>query len=162
MIEQGYTLQNAGAQPVPNYVPRMVNQNYAAPGMERAQPVLGNQPPLPREAAMRLIQIEEQGHEGILVPISHYGEEDHTSSSNQVPFPMEAMDPEGIVLEGSYQMDHKTLWFIANRGAQPRGGPGPRPYRAGPPQGAPPRPCYGCGGEHWIKDFPKPKGKTTS
>lgn len=31
---------------------------------------------------------------------------------------------------------------------------GPFSYKIGPPQGAPPSPYYGCGGDHRIKYFP--------
>ena len=62
-----------------------------------------------------------------------------------------------IVPEGRYQMDHNTLWFIAN-GMQRQSGPGgPRPYKGGPSQVAPPSPCYDYGGNHWIRDCPNPR-----
>ena len=154
--EQGYAQPNTEAPPIQNYVPRAANQNYAAQGKERAQSVLGNQPPLPGAAAVRLIQIEELGHEGALVPVSHYGEETYANDPNQFPPTMEIMDQEGMMPDGSYQMDHKTLIFIANQGARPQGGGQQiRPYR--PNQGPPPGTCYNCGGDHWVRDCPNPK-----
>ena len=68
------------------------------------------------------------------------------------------MDPKGMMPDGSYQMDHKTLMFIANQGARPQGGGQQiRPYR--PNQGPPPGTCYNCGGDHWVRDCPNPKTK---
>ena len=62
-----------------------------------------------------------------------------------------------IAPEGRYQMDHNTLWLIAN-GIERQSRPGvPRPYKGGPNQIAPPGPCYDCGGNHWIRDCPNPR-----
>ena len=70
-----------------------------------------------------------------------------------------------VVPEGSYQMDHNTLWFIANGGVGQMGpGPAPRPYRPAPtstPQG----PDFKCEKDHSIRDCPllreeKPKTST--
>ena len=33
----------------------------------------------------------------------------------------------------------------------------PRPYKAAQNQGAPPGPCYNCGGNHWLRDCPEPR-----
>lgn len=156
MRELGYAQPNTGAPLVQNYVPRAANQNYAAQGIQRTQPVLVNQPPLPGAAAVILIQTKELGHDGALVPVSHYGEEAYANDPNQFPPTMETMDSEGMMPYGSYQMDHKTLMFIANGGARPQGGGQQiRPYR--PNQGPPPVTWYNCGGDHWVRDCPNPK-----
>lgn len=54
-------------------------------------------------------------------------------------------------------MDHNTLWFIANGMERPVGLPGPRPYKSGPSPAAPPRPCFNCGGDHWVRDCTFPR-----
>ena len=67
-----------------------------------------------------------------------------------------------IVPKGRYQMDHNTLWFIAN-GMQRQSGPrGPQPYKGGPNQAVPQGPCYECGGNHWIRDRPNPRREKKS
>ena len=117
---------------------------------------MGNQPPLPRRAVVKYIQLEEMNQETTLVPIETYGGETRdmymgptTSSYEQVN------EMTHIVPEGRYQMDHNTLWFIAN-GMQRQAGPGgPRPYKGGPNQIAPPGPCYDCGGKDDKVDFAK-------
>ena len=47
-------------------------------GGERAMPDLGQQPPLPRNAAVRIVQPEEEIEEQALVPAYPYYEEDPT------------------------------------------------------------------------------------
>ena len=77
MREQGIAQQHQGAgHPAPMYAQKGGNQNYGQPGGgERAQPVLGNQPPLPGAAMVRYIQPEEINMETALVPLEHYGGE---------------------------------------------------------------------------------------
>lgn len=145
----------------PNYAPRVGNQKYVHPGGERAQLVLGNQPPLPGQAVVRYVQPEEVAHDGALVPVSYYereGGEDRSNYESSSPGHYEAptMTPEGI-----FNMDMNTLWFIANGGARQMGQPGQRPYKSGPnPATTPPGPCYNCGEDHWIRDCPHPRRDT--
>ena len=95
-------------------MPRGVNQNYdQLGGRGQAQFVLGNQPP-PLEAAMvRYIQLEEVNQESALVPMEHYGGEVNETFMGNTPSYETLLEP-SIILEGKYQMDHNTLWFIAN------------------------------------------------
>ena len=157
MREQGVAQHPTGAPQGVNYAPRGGNQNYATPGMERAQPVLGNQPPLPGATTIRYVQTDDLGQEGTLVPVNYYGDEDHVHINDQTQSQLETMEPSVVVPEGRYHMDHNTLWFIANGGVHQRGGPGPRPYKPGPTQGEPRGPCYNCQGDHWIRDCPHPR-----
>lgn len=53
----------------------MTNPN-AQPMVERAQLVLGNQPPLPGNAAIRMVQPNEEEYDGALVPTTPYYEEE--------------------------------------------------------------------------------------
>ncbi|MCO5559225.1 hypothetical protein L7F22_012820 [Adiantum nelumboides] len=66
-------------------------------------------------------------------------------------------DASSVIPEGNYQMDHNTLWFIANNMARQGGPPRPRHYKSGPLQGAPPCPCYNCGEPHWVRECPHPR-----
>ena len=62
--------------------------------------------------------------------------------------------------EGSYQMDHNTLWFIANGGvmgeARTQGyhPEGQRPYKP-----LPVGPCFECKGDHWVQDCPNKRSR---
>ena len=64
------------------YAP-MRQPNYPTQGMEHAQPVLGHQPSLPRAAVVRYIQPEEEHHDGTMVPVNYYGEEENEQLSQQ-------------------------------------------------------------------------------
>ena len=79
------------APQAPHYAPRVGNPNYVAPGMERAQPALGNQLPLSGAAMVRFIQPEDVTNDGTVVsvatkvralvrilPITHHHPMDHT------------------------------------------------------------------------------------
>lgn len=61
---------------------RTGNPNYTAPGMEREQPVLGNQPPLPGAAMVRFIQPEDVTNNKTMVPVSYYDEDNGDNPSN--------------------------------------------------------------------------------
>ena len=88
-------------------------------GVERAQLVLRNQPPLPGATVVRLIQPKDVTCEGALVSISHYYEEEPEIIPSSVQMLTSILTNSSIVIrEGSYQMDHNTLWFIANGGAR--------------------------------------------
>ena len=58
------------------YAP-MRQPNYPTQGMERAQPVLGHQPPLPGAAVVRYIQTEEEHHDETMVPVNYYREDEN-------------------------------------------------------------------------------------
>ena len=111
-------------------------------------PVLGQQPPLPRKAAVRIVQPEDGENEQALVPAYPYYEEDPTlaiiENNHMIPPQMLAMPK----MEASYQMDHKTLMFIAKGSAN-------RPLQAPNHQFNPAViSCYDCGGDHYVKDCP--------
>ena len=78
-------------------------------------PVLGNQPPLPRIAVVKYIQPEDMNQETALVPMETYGGEtrDTYMGSNSSSYE-QANEVTQAIPEGRYQMDHNTLWFIAN------------------------------------------------
>lgn len=59
---------------------------------------------------------------------------------------------------GSYQMDHKTLMFIANGLDEQKRSMGPRLYNPRTTPG----PCYECGGDHLIRDCHNLKTKLKS
>ena len=132
MREQGINQQPTGAPQALHYAPRVGNPNYAAQGVERAQPVLGSQPPLPGAAMVRYIQPEDVNNEGAVVPVNYYGEENGDNASNYASPSSGPYETPAVLPEGNYQMDHNTLWFIANGMARPAGPQGPRPYKAGP------------------------------
>lgn len=160
MREQAGNQQPAAAPQQPQYVRRGGNQNYVAQGGERAQPVLGNQPPLPGAAPVRLLRADEYAPDGTMVPVEYYVE--NTESSLALAPTTQGYTEEPLpTVEGHYQMDHNTLWFIANGGAR-QVGPAPRPYRPAQPAAVPPGPCYRCGGDHWIRDCPLPLLKMTN
>ena len=50
-------------------------------------------------------------------------------------------------------MNHNTLWFIANGMAKQTRPLEPKCYNLR----AMPRPCYDCGGDHWVKNCPNPR-----
>lgn len=158
MREQGIAQQPMGAPQVPNYTPRVGIPIYANPGIERAQPVLGNQPPLPGAAVVRYVQPKDMGLEGALVLISYYGGESSEDPTNYVSSLQGTYEASTVVPKGQYNLDLNTLWFVANGGTRPGGQPGPRPYRPRPPtSAAPPGPCFNCGGDHWVRDCPHPR-----
>ena len=80
-------------------------------------PVLGQQPPLPGNAAFRVVTPEEEGNDRAIVPSHPYFKEiPHeaaTAHASMQMVPERSYAPE---MEGSYQMDHNTLMFIANNG----------------------------------------------
>lgn len=67
-------LRDKGIVQPPNQV-RGFGQPSAHPGGERAMPILGQQPPLPGNATMRIVSPEEEGNEQALVPAYPYFEE---------------------------------------------------------------------------------------
>lgn len=74
---------------------------------------------------------------------------------------MYAIEEPSFVPEGNYQMDHNTLWFIANggvtRGAKPQGyhPDGQRLYKP-----LPAGPYFECVGYHMVRDCPNQKNGT--
>ena len=95
-----------------------------------------------------------------MVPVTSYYEEDTESNLGITQQTAYTTEEPSFVPEGQYQMDHNTLWFIANggvtRGAKPQGyrPEGQRPYKpllAGP--------CFECKGDHWVRDCPNRKNR---
>ena len=89
------------------HAPRGVNQNYGLlGGGERAQLVLGNQPPLPGIVVVKYIQPEEMSQEIAFVPVETFGGETRdmymgpTSSYEQVS-EMTSIVPKREVPNGS-------------------------------------------------------------
>jgi hypothetical protein len=118
MREQGFAQVPTATPQGENYMPRVGNQNYVAPRMERAQSVLGNQLSLPGVALVRFVQPEDLELDGTLVLVSYYGGENSDNAMNPTPSSIGSIGPSVVIPEGSYQMDHNTLWFIANGGAR--------------------------------------------
>ena len=57
-------MRDQGIAPMPNLGnPRAINNPNLPMGGDKAMPMLGQQPPLPRNAAVRLINIEEESNE---------------------------------------------------------------------------------------------------
>ena len=119
-------------------------------------PILGQQPPLHGNAAVRIVTPKEEGNDRAIVPVQPYFEEipDETAYTNMQMVQDPSYAPE---MEASYQMDHNTLMFIAYNGmGRP---PPPQNQRIFKP--AVPGPCYQCGGDHWYRDCPEQVGKPT-
>lgn len=76
-------------------------------------PVLGQQPPLPRNAAVRIVTPEEEGNDRAMVPVHPYFEEIPNEAAH-ASMQMVQEQPYAPEMEASYQMDHNTLMFIAN------------------------------------------------
>ena len=95
-----------------------------------------------------------------MVPVTSYYEEETKSNLGISLQTMFAIEEPLFVPKGNYQMDHNTLWFIANggvmRGAKPQGyrHDGQRPYK---PLST--GPCFECGGDHWVGDCPNQKNR---
>ena len=77
---------------------------------------------------VRYIQPEDVNNEGAVVPVNYYGEENGDNTSNYGSPSSGPYKTPAVTLEGSYQMNHNTLWFIDNKMARPAGPQGPRPY----------------------------------
>ena len=101
MREEGINQQPASAPQALHYAPRVGNPNYAAQGVERAQPVLGSQPPLPGAAMVRYIQPEDVNNEGAVVPVNYYGEENGDNASNYASPSSGPYETPTVILEGS-------------------------------------------------------------
>ena len=82
MREQGKNQQPTSAPQAPHYAPRVGNPNYVALRMERAQPVLGSQPPLLGSTMVRYIQPKDINNDGTMVRVNYYGEENDDNTSN--------------------------------------------------------------------------------
>ena len=81
----------------------MRQQNYPTQGVERAQPVLGHQPPLPGGAAVvRYIHTDEEHHDGAVVPVNYYGEDENEQISQQASSSMYPQETQTFVPEGQY------------------------------------------------------------
>ena len=97
------------------HAPRGLNQNYGLlGGGERAQSILGNQPPFPRTGVVKYIQLEEMNQETALVLVETYGGEMRNMYMGPTSSYEQVNEMTHIVPKGRYQMDHNTLWFIAN------------------------------------------------
>ena len=97
-----------------------------------------------------------------MVLVEHYGGEVKDMYMGPTSSYETINESSNVIPKGRYQIDHNTLWFIAN-GMQRQARPGgPRPYKGGPNQIAPPGPCYDCGGNHWIRDCPNPRKERKS
>ena len=92
-----------------------------------------------------------------MILFNHYGEENMDLASEQASSSINSSETQSYVPEGHYQMDHKTLWFIANGIVRPVGPNGPRPYKSRPPPMMPPRKCFNYGRDHWVRDCPYPR-----
>ena len=69
-------MREQGMAPMPNPGnPRVFNNPNIPMGGDKAMPVLGQQPPLPGNAAVRLVHTEEENNEQALVPSYPYYEE---------------------------------------------------------------------------------------
>ena len=83
------------------------------------------------------------------MPAFPYYEEEPTRAIIEYTMPMM---PD---IETSYQMDHKTLMFIANGGAT-------QPVQATNQRFKPAIvSCYDCGGDHYVKDCPNQKERNS-
>ena len=107
--EQGLAQQSPQPQYQGQGYAPMRQPNYPTQGMERAQPVLGHQPPLPGAAVVRYIQTEEEHHDGSMVPVNYYVEDESEQLSQQASSSMYPQESQTFVPEGQYQMDHNTL-----------------------------------------------------
>ena len=47
-----------------------------------------------------------------MVPVNYYGEDENEQLSQQASVSMYPQETPTFVLEGQYQMDHNTLWFM--------------------------------------------------
>ena len=92
---------------------------------DQAQPILGNQPPLLRAIVVSYIQPEETNQESYLVPIGHYGGEVRDMYMGPTSSYKTMNEPSNIIPEERYQMNHNTLWFIANGMQSQQGQMGP-------------------------------------
>ena len=88
------------------YAPRGINQNYGQlGGGELAQPILGNQPPLPGTTIVRYIQPKEVNQESALVLVEHYGGEVRDMYMGPTSSYETVNKPSNIIPKGRYQMD---------------------------------------------------------
>lgn len=103
-----------------------------------------------------MVQLDEEDYNGALVPTMSYYEEEPKLGLFEISQMAPSSSYQTPVMEQSFQMDHNTLWFIAN------GGMGQRPQQ--PPalrqfKPASQGPFYDCGGDHWIQDCPSKNDK---
>ena len=88
--------------------------------------VLRQQPPLPGNAAVRLVHTEEETNKQALVPTYPYYEESQGERPQDMYTSLLATTSSSKDIETSYQMDHSTLMFIAQGGmgkSMPNQGP---------------------------------------
>ena len=79
-------------------------------------------------AIVRYIQPEDITNDRTMVLVSYYGEDNGDNIFNYASPSSGSYKPSLVIPKGSYQMDHNTLWFIADGMARPVGPPRPRPY----------------------------------
>ena len=113
-----------------------VGQNQ--PRLEQARPTLGNQPPLPNTTPVRYAQVEDptQGYELVSMP-PYY-------SKNDYPY-FETYEDQGNQLYSIQEPsneDPNTLMLIQ------------APMRARQTPLRTQGPCFGCGGDHWLRECP--------
>ena len=107
---------------------------------------------------VRYIQPEDIANDGTMVFVNYYGEDNGDNTFNHASPSSGPYETSAVIPEGSYQMDHNTLWLIVNGMARPAGPPGPRPYKSRPHYDTtPPGPSFDCGEDHWVRDCPNPK-----
>ena len=81
-------------------------------GGKSALPNLGQQPALPNNTAVRIVQPEEEVSEQALVPTYPYFEEDPTLAMVENSHFVSSSTPAMPEIGASYQMDHQTHMFV--------------------------------------------------
>ena len=149
-------MREQGMAPMPNPGnPRIFSSPNLPMGGDKDMPVLGQQPPLPGNAPVRLVHTKEENNEQALVPSYPYYEENSEERLQDTFTSLPSTASSSQELEASYQMDHNTLMFIAQGGmGKPMSNQGPKLFKP-----AAPGPCYRCGGDHWFRDCPNKKDR---
>ena len=76
----------------------------------------------------------------LVTAMNPYGEDNGQDLGGYISPSYDSQETQVVNLEARYQIDHKTLWLIANGMVRPGGPAGPRPYKPGPlPNTPPPR-----------------------
>ena len=124
-------MREQGMATIPNpRNPRVFNNPNLPMGGDKAMLLLGQHPPLPGNAAVRLVHTEEENHEPALVPSYPYYEESPEERQQDTYQSIPATTSSNQELEASYQMDHNTLMFIAQGGmGKPMPNQGPKLLR---------------------------------
>ena len=85
-------------------------------GGDNALLVLGQQPPLPCNATMRLVHTKEEQNGQALIPTYPYYKKSQSEQPSKMLSKLLAIASSSQDIETSYQMDHNTLMFIAQGG----------------------------------------------